>query len=74
MLKQGLTPVYSFADRSVAMGARPEHYEVIAEVLPVALEVRSPFRDVYDLHDLGHFARWGPYGLACCLGGQITVS
>ena len=42
MLKQGLAPVYSFADRSVAMGARPEHYEVIAEVLPVALEVRSP--------------------------------
>lgn len=43
MLKQGLAPVYSFADRSVAMGARPEHYEVIAEVLPVALEVREHF-------------------------------
>lgn len=39
-LKEGLVPVYSFADRSVAMGARPEHYEVIAEVLPLALEVR----------------------------------
>lgn len=39
MLKQGLTPVYSFADRSVAMGSRPEHYEVIAAVLPIALEV-----------------------------------
>ncbi|CAM9943897.1 unnamed protein product [Ectocarpus sp. 4 AP-2014] len=38
MLKQGLSPLYSFADRSVAMGARPEHYEVIAEVLPIALE------------------------------------
>lgn len=40
MLKQGLAPVYTFADRSVSMGARPEHYEVIAEVLPIALEVR----------------------------------
>lgn len=38
-LKEGLTPVYSFADRSVAIGARPEHYEIIAEVLPIALEV-----------------------------------
>lgn len=41
MLKQGLCPVYSFADRSVAMGARPEHFEVIAAVLPIALEVRA---------------------------------
>ena len=39
MLKQDLTPVYSFADHSVAMGARPEHYEIIASVLPFALEV-----------------------------------
>lgn len=38
-LKEGLTPVYSFADRSVTIGARPEHYEVIAQVLPIALEV-----------------------------------
>eukprot|EP00903_Cladosiphon_okamuranus_P006268 g6151.t1 len=37
-LKEGLTPIYSFADRSVAMGARPEHFEVIVEVLPLALE------------------------------------
>lgn len=40
MLRQGLTPVYGFADRSVAIGVRPEHYEVIATVLPIALEVR----------------------------------
>ena len=43
-LKEGLVPVYSFADRSVAMGARPEHFEVIGEVLPLALEVRGVTR------------------------------
>lgn len=42
MLKQGLAPIYSFADRSVTMGVRPEHYEAIATVLPKALEVRLP--------------------------------
>lgn len=41
MLKQGLAPIYSFADRSVTMGVRPQHYEVISDVLPVALEVRE---------------------------------
>lgn len=52
MLKQGLAPVYSFADRSVSMGVRPEHYEVIAEVLPIALEVRQatePFSPELDV-------------------------
>lgn len=41
MLKEGLAPIYSFADRSVTIGVRPEHYEVIAAVLPMALEVRA---------------------------------
>lgn len=68
MLKQGLAPVYAFADRAVSMGVRPEHYEVIAAVLPTALEVRDmcssylkcylPTRERFSPEGSDHGSRW----------------
>lgn len=50
MLKQTLKPVYAFADRSVIVGVRPEHWEVVAAAMPIALEASATARSSCRCH------------------------